>query len=88
MPAWPASPFVTSIRNLDDDVKTRLRIFAARQGRSMEDAAREILRTALANRRPPPNFVEALRHRFAAVGGVDLPIALREPSRALPKLKR
>ena len=78
-----------TIRNLDDDVKARLRIFAARQGRSMEDAAREILRTALANRRPPPlNLVEAMRRRFAAVGGVDLPIAPREPSRAPPRLKR
>lgn len=43
-----------TIRNLDADVKARLRVFAARQGRSMEDAAREILRAALANRRPTP----------------------------------
>lgn len=78
-----------TIRNLDDGVKARLRIFAAQQGRSMEDAAREILRAALANRRPtPPNLVEALRRRFATVGSVDLPIAPREPSRAPPKLKR
>ncbi len=78
-----------TIRNLDDDVKARLRVFAARQGRSMEDAAREILRAALANRRPaPPNLIESVRRRFASVGGVDLPIAPREPSREPPKLKR
>ncbi len=78
-----------TIRNLDDDVKARLRVFAARQGRSMEDAAREILRAALASRRPaPPNLIESVRRRFASVGGVDLPIAPREPSREPPKLKR
>lgn len=78
-----------TIRNLDADVKARLRIFAAQQGRSMEAAAREILRTALANRRPtPPNLAAALRRRFAPVGGVDLPIAPRELSRDPPKLKR
>ena len=79
-----------TIRNLDDDVKARLRIFAARQGRSMEEAAREILRAALANRRrpAPPNLVESVRRRFASVGGVDLLMAPREPSREPPKLKR
>ena len=33
-----------TIRNLDDDVKRRLRIRAAEHGRSMEEEAREILR--------------------------------------------
>ena len=33
-----------TIRNLDDDVKTRLRIRAARHGRSMEEEARGLLR--------------------------------------------
>lgn len=81
-------PSIT-IRNLNADVKARLRVFAARQGRSMEDAAREILRAALAHRRPtPPNLVEAVRRRFAPVGGVDLPIAPREPLREPPRLKR
>lgn len=81
-------PSIT-IRNLNADVKARLRVFAARQGRSMEDTAREILRAALAHRRPtPPNLVEAVRRRFAPVGGVDLPIAPREPAREPPRLKR
>ena len=33
-----------TIRNLDDDVKTRLRVRATEQGRSMEEKARAILR--------------------------------------------
>jgi len=33
-----------TIRNLDDDVKRRLRVRAAEHGRSMEEEARDILR--------------------------------------------
>lgn len=36
-----------TIRNLDEQLKARLRIRAAQHGRSMEDEARDILRTAL-----------------------------------------
>src|SRR5262249_31291343 len=35
-----------TIRQLDDDLKRRLRLRAARNGRSMEDEARTILRNA------------------------------------------
>lgn len=36
-----------TIRNLEDDTKDRLRVRAARQGRSMEEEARLILRRAV-----------------------------------------
>ena len=36
-----------TIRNLDDEVKTRLRVRAAGNGRSMEEEARQILRKAV-----------------------------------------
>ncbi|MBN1461792.1 MAG: plasmid stabilization protein [Armatimonadetes bacterium] len=36
-----------TIRGLDEALKTRLRLEAARQGHSMEEAARQILRRAL-----------------------------------------
>ena len=36
-----------TIRKLDDAVKSRLRIRAARHGRSMEEEAREILKVAV-----------------------------------------
>jgi len=42
-----------AIRNLDEDVKARLRIRAAQHGRSMEEEARSILRGALNTPRKP-----------------------------------
>ena len=36
-----------TVRNLDDELKRRLRIRAAENGRSMEQEARDILRSAL-----------------------------------------
>ena len=42
-----------TIRNLEDTLKARLRVQAAFHGRSMEDEARDILRSAL-NREPAP----------------------------------
>lgn len=58
-----------SIRNLDDDVKQRLRIRAAEHGRSMEAEVREILSEALRESEPPSNPFAFLRERFAAIGG-------------------
>lgn len=74
-----------TIRNLDNTLKQRLRIQAARHGHSMEEEARSILRTALTTPdRAPENLAERIRQRFAAVGGVDLDIPPREPLRAPP----
>ena len=36
------------VRNLEDDVKARLRVLAAQHGRSMDEEARAILRQAVA----------------------------------------
>jgi plasmid stability protein len=78
-------PSIT-IRNLEDSVKSRLRLRAARNGRSMEEEARQILRTALADKtRRSADLFEAIRRRIAPMGGVELPIPkrglLREPPR-------
>jgi plasmid stability protein len=75
-----------TVRNLDDALKARLRVRAARHGRSMEDEVRHILRTALAERPPQPaNLADAIRRRFEPLGGVELKIPprgkLREPPR-------
>lgn len=43
-----------TIRNLDDDIKQRLRVQAAEHGRSMEEEALAILRMALTEPAPPP----------------------------------
>jgi antitoxin FitA len=63
-----------TIRNVDAAVKERLRVRAARHGRSMEAELRAILSDAVeADRdRPEPNLAEAIRWRFAPLGGVDL----------------
>ncbi|MCY4497607.1 MAG: plasmid stabilization protein [Rhodospirillaceae bacterium] len=68
-----------TIRNLDDDVKTRLRVRAADNGRSMEEEARLILRDAVGRRKPPRNLANAIRARIAPLGGVDLELPPREP---------
>ncbi|HEX7758442.1 MAG TPA: hypothetical protein VF459_03000 [Caulobacteraceae bacterium] len=74
-----------TIRNMEEPLKARLRVRAAHHGRSMEEEARHILRSALADERQPGvNLAEALRRRFAAVGGVDLPELDREPLRRPP----
>jgi antitoxin FitA len=74
------------IRNLDDSTKERLRVRAARQGRSMEEEARSILRAALASDRSVPrNLAEAVRLRFEPLGGGDLQVPSRGPIRKPPK---
>ena len=74
-----------TIRNFDEGLKSRLRIQAAVHGRSIEDEARDILRSALSwHPQPAANLAEAIRGRFAALRGVELPLAPREPMRAPP----
>lgn len=74
-----------TIRNLDEELKARLRIQAAFHGRSMEDEARDILRSIL-HREPvrPGNLAASIRARFSRLGGAELPIVPREPMREPP----
>ena len=75
-----------TIRKLDEQTKARLRVRAAHHQRSMEDEARNILRAALAQETATPgNLAEAIRRRFEPLGGVELPLPVREPMRAPPK---
>jgi len=72
-----------TIHNLDEQTKTRLRVRAAQ--RSMEEA-RSILRAALAGEAATSsNRAEGIRRRFQPLGGVDLPVPLREPIRDPPE---
>jgi antitoxin FitA len=74
------------IRNIDESLKTRLRVQAARQGRSMEDEARQILRSALnGSRAQPTNLAAAIQARFAALGELQLPEPIRQPMREPPE---
>jgi antitoxin FitA len=69
-----------SIRNLDEQVKERLRVRAALKGRSMEAEIREILTEAVAEPRQG-NLATALMDAFQELGGVELDIP---PRTALP----
>lgn len=75
-----------TIRNLDNDVKTRLRIRADRHGRSMEEEARLILAQAV-DREPAPakGLGTALHELFKPFGGVELELPPREPMREPPR---
>jgi antitoxin FitA len=70
------------IRRLPENTKRRLRIRAARNGRSMEQEARELLEAALARTEvKSENLGEAIHRRFVALGGVNLKIPPRGPIR-------
>ena len=74
-----------TIRQLDESVKSRLRVRAALHGRSMEEEVREILRAALGAAPPVRgNLAERIRQRFAPFGGVELKLPRRDPIRKPP----
>jgi plasmid stability protein len=78
-----------TIRKLDERTKARLRVRAARHGRSMEEEARTLLRSAL--RDDPPaagNLADAIRAHFRRLGGVELGLPAREAIREPPKPRR
>ena len=72
-----------NIRNLDETVKRRLQVRAARHGRSMEAEVRAILEEAVREPADSAGLFTALLDRFGALGGVDLDLPGRdEPARA------
>lgn len=75
-----------TIRNLDDELKARLRVRAAQHGRSMEEEARVLLRDALAAPRaaPRPNLAELALSLFGSRHGVELPTPPRARARPVP----
>jgi plasmid stability protein len=78
-----------TIRKLEETVKSQLRIQAAEHGRSMEEEAREILKNALnKSAASPVDLAASIRRRFAAIGGVELPVPEREAIRQAPDLRK
>jgi plasmid stability protein len=72
-----------NIRNLDETVKRRLQVRAARHGRSMEAEVRAILAEAVREPADSAGLFTTLLDRFGALGGVDLDLPGREePARA------
>jgi antitoxin FitA len=81
----PAMSSIT-IRNLDPAIKERLRVRAAEHGHSMEAEARRILQTTLKGRAraPASNLYERIRALVEPLGGIDLELPPREPTRDPP----
>jgi plasmid stability protein len=74
-----------TIRNLEDPLKSRLRLRAAARNRSMEEEARQILRAALQeNVAPTEDLGSRIRSRFAALGDIQLALEPREPPNEPP----
>jgi len=78
-----------TIRRLDQKTKTRLRVRAAHHGRSMEEEAREILRSALTNSaKTKGNLAEAIRRRVAPFGGIEFSLPKRDAIRKAPRFAK
>lgn len=70
-----------TIRNLDAELKARLRLQAARHGCSMEQEVRDILRRAVMQETGDIPFAERIRARFTDLEADVLPIPPRRPAR-------
>ena len=73
-----------TIRNLDNEVKTRLRVRASANGRSMEEEVRLILRDAVGHKPSSNNLANIIRAHFGPSNGVDLELPLRHVFREPP----
>ena len=74
-----------TIRKIDNELKERLRIRAARKGHSMEEEARLILRRAV-NGITGPELLSLSERLFGENNGVELEIPSRVDERELPNL--
>jgi len=70
-----------TIRNLEEDIKQRLRVRAAAHGRSMEEEALEILRRELGTDSAPLDLAAAIRARLAPGDMLELELQARQPMR-------
>lgn len=60
-----------TIRDLDDEIRDKLRVRAAEHGRSMEAEVREILAAAVRISEPDYGLGERIHALFADIGGVE-----------------
>jgi plasmid stability protein len=75
------------IRQLDDKTKSRLRVRAAHHGRSMQEEAREILRSAQTALSPErANLAETIHGRFAEFGEIEFELPRLMRSKPCPSV--
>ncbi|MYB51142.1 MAG: plasmid stabilization protein [Acidobacteriia bacterium] len=67
-----------TIRNLNDEVMTRLRARVVANGRSLEEEAKLILRDAVGPKPSSRNLASIIRSHFGPTKGVDLELPSRE----------
>jgi plasmid stability protein len=75
-----------TIRNIDDEVKNRLRLQAAQHGCSMEQEVRDILSHAVLPKRSQPAFAQRIQKHFASLELDALPIPERQLVRTPPAM--
>ena len=75
-----------TIRNLDENLKARLRLRAAQHACSMEAEVRNILYNALMPPSEGKDFVSLIRKRFESVYIDSLPIPARSEARNPPEM--
>ena len=74
-----------TIRKLDESLKRKLRVRAAQRNHSMEDEARDILRSARAQEQGTgDNLADVMHQRFKPLGGFELKLPKRGPGREPP----
>ena len=73
-----------TIRGIDDELKERLRIRAAKHGHSMEEEARIILRSAVGGI-TGPELLSLTEKLFGEEHGVELELSSRVDERETPK---
>jgi plasmid stability protein len=74
-----------TVRKLDERVKERLRLRAAKNGRSMEDEIRHILSAAASEAAENKDLGTEIHRRFAKFKIRELDIPPRGPARPLPR---
>ena len=75
------------IRNLEDDVKARLKLRAATNGRSMEEEVRVILSNAIEPSVSSHGLGSRIKDHFADLGGLELELPQRIYSPESPDLR-
>ena len=75
-----------TIRNLDESLKTKLRLQSAQHGCSMEAEVRNILRQVLLPSAAPSDFADRVHLRFTGLNADPLPIPARQDVRTPPDM--
>jgi len=75
-----------TIRNLDESLKTKLRLQSGQHGCSMEAEVRNILRQALIPSASQSNITDRIHQRFAGLSVDSLPIPARQSVRTPPEM--